>query len=164
MISFTIIKLLLVNALPLNIAHQIALFADTIGFRFIIHIRKMVNWNINFILKHCQRHNGPEGWVHLSKVTYLVISQVETQILIKLHLQNLSFMFEWNCWKTKQAMARTSKILQTEDIVICVLDQSGAIISSYDFFSKNPYYMLKSTIQWICKPNFKSIAHSEKKL
>ena len=23
--------------------------------------------------KHCQRHNGPEGWVHLSKVTYLVI-------------------------------------------------------------------------------------------
>ena len=20
--------------------------------------------------KHCQRHNGPEGWVHLTKVTY----------------------------------------------------------------------------------------------
>ena len=40
-------------------------------------------------LKHCQRHNGPEGWVHLSKVTYWVISQVQTQILIKLHLQNL---------------------------------------------------------------------------
>ena len=47
--------------------------------------------------KHCQRHNGPEGWVHFSKVTYLVISQVQTQILIKLHLQNLSFRFEWNC-------------------------------------------------------------------
>ena len=41
------------------------------------------------IWKHCQRHNGPEGWVHLSKVTYWVISQVQTQILIKLHLQNL---------------------------------------------------------------------------
>ena len=27
--------------------------------------------------KHCQRHNGPEGWVHI------------TQILIKFHLQNL---------------------------------------------------------------------------
>ena len=35
-ISFTIIKLLHVNAFPLNIAHQIALFADTIGFRFMI--------------------------------------------------------------------------------------------------------------------------------
>ena len=23
----------------------------------------------DFILKHCQRHNGPEGWVHLTKVT-----------------------------------------------------------------------------------------------
>ena len=28
--------------------------------------------------KHCQRHNGPEGWVHLE-----VISQVQTEILIK---------------------------------------------------------------------------------
>ena len=28
--------------------------------------------------KHWQRHNGPEGWVHLSKVTYWVISQVQT--------------------------------------------------------------------------------------
>ena len=35
-ISFTDIKLLHVNALPLNIAHQIALFTDTIGFRFSI--------------------------------------------------------------------------------------------------------------------------------
>ena len=43
--------------------------------------------------KHWQRHNGPEGWVHLSKVTYWVISQVQTQILIKLHLQNLDQAF-----------------------------------------------------------------------
>ena len=35
-ISFTVIKLLHVNALPLNIAHQIAIFTDTIGFRFTI--------------------------------------------------------------------------------------------------------------------------------
>ena len=43
--------------------------------------------------KHCQRHNGPEDWVHLSKVAYWVISQVQTQILIKLHLQNLDQAF-----------------------------------------------------------------------
>ena len=36
-------------------------------------------------IKHCQRHNGPEDWVHLAKV----ISQVQTQILIEFHLQNL---------------------------------------------------------------------------
>ena len=41
------------------------------------------NWGMVF--KHCQRHNGPEGWVHLAKV----ISQVQTQILIEFHLQNL---------------------------------------------------------------------------
>ena len=44
-------------------------------------------------IKHCQRHNGPEGWVHLSKVTYWVISQIQTQILFKLHLQNLDQAF-----------------------------------------------------------------------
>ena len=44
-------------------------------------------------MKHCQRHYGPEGWVHLSKVTYWVISQVQTQILFKLHLQNLDQAF-----------------------------------------------------------------------
>ena len=36
-------------------------------------------------LKHCQRHNGPEGRVHLAKV----ILQVQTQILIEFHLQIL---------------------------------------------------------------------------
>ena len=40
---------------------------------------------IKITKKHCQRHNGPEGWVHLAKV----ISQVQTQILIEFHLQNL---------------------------------------------------------------------------
>ena len=29
--------------------------------------------------KHCQRHNGPEGWVHITS----------SQILIKFHLQNI---------------------------------------------------------------------------
>ena len=35
----------------------------------------MIDYTIvskNRILKNCQRHNGPEGWVHLSKVTYRV--------------------------------------------------------------------------------------------
>ena len=45
-------------------------------------------------MKHCQRHNGPEGWVHLSKETYWVISQVQTQILIKLHLQNQKYLLQ----------------------------------------------------------------------
>ena len=36
-------------------------------------------------LKHYQRHNGPEGWVNLAKV----ILQIQTQILIEFHLQNL---------------------------------------------------------------------------
>ena len=39
--------------------------------------------------KHCQRHNGPEDWVHLAKVTFEVISRVQTQILITFHHQNL---------------------------------------------------------------------------
>ena len=25
--------------------------------------------DIPVVIKHCQRHNGPEGWVHLAKVT-----------------------------------------------------------------------------------------------
>ena len=33
--------------------------------------------------KTCQRHKGPEGWVQLTKVTYWVVSQLQTQILIK---------------------------------------------------------------------------------
>ena len=41
------------------------------------------------LFKHCQRHNGPEGWVHPTKVTWWVISQVQTQILIKFLLHNL---------------------------------------------------------------------------
>ena len=40
-------------------------------------------------VKHCQRHNGPEGWVQLTKLTWWVIQHVQTQILIKFHLQNL---------------------------------------------------------------------------
>ena len=60
-------------------------------------IRKTSMFSINCLLimttipkigketKHCQRHNGPEGWVHLAKV----ISQVQTQTLIEFHLQNL---------------------------------------------------------------------------
>ena len=40
--------------------------------------------DVTLVCKHCQRHNGPEGWVHLAKV----ILQVQTQILIEYHLQN----------------------------------------------------------------------------
>ena len=45
--------------------------------------------------KHCQRHNGPEGWVHLTKVTswgHITISQ----ILIKFHLQNLDLRINFS--------------------------------------------------------------------
>ena len=34
----------------------------------------------HLIMKHCQRHNGPEGWVHITSCT---------QILIKLQFRNL---------------------------------------------------------------------------
>ena len=48
------------------------------------------HWCFEFIVrKHCQRHNGPEDWVHLAKVTFEVISRVQTQILITFHHQNL---------------------------------------------------------------------------
>ena len=47
--------------------------------------RKQMLDGSNLIYKHCQRHNGPEGWVHLAKV----ILQGQTQILIEFHLQNL---------------------------------------------------------------------------
>ena len=40
--------------------------------------KKLKTWF--WIKKHCQRHNGPEGWVHITSCT---------QILIKFHLQNL---------------------------------------------------------------------------
>ena len=39
--------------------------------------------------KHCQRHNGSEGWVLLTRVISLGHIKVLTQILIKFHLQNL---------------------------------------------------------------------------
>ena len=40
-------------------------------------------------IKHCQRHNGPEGWVHLIKVTtwgHITSSNIN---LDQIHLQNL---------------------------------------------------------------------------
>ena len=51
-----------------------------------------------FIIKHCQRHNGPEGWVLLTKITSFVISKILhkfwsnfiTRISTKHQLQNLS--------------------------------------------------------------------------
>ena len=42
-----------------------------------------------FQFKHCQRHNGPEGWVHLIKVTsWGYITRTNTN-LDQIHLQNL---------------------------------------------------------------------------
>ena len=35
-----------------------------------INLLLKLSWvRISIYLKHCQRHNGPEGWVHLAKVT-----------------------------------------------------------------------------------------------
>ena len=42
-----------------------------------------------FELKHCQRHNGPEGWVLLTKVTSLGHITNSYANLQKFHLQNL---------------------------------------------------------------------------
>ena len=33
-------------------------------------VDRFVNVCSDVCLKHCQRHNGPEGWVRLTKVTY----------------------------------------------------------------------------------------------
>ena len=59
------------------------------GLQLVFHFGTE-NWeeplkNTVYDKKHCQRHNGPEGWVHLAKV----ILQVQSQILIEIHLQNL---------------------------------------------------------------------------
>ena len=46
-------------------------------------------WSLNTVeWKHCQRPNGPEGWILLTKVTSFVI-KVLTQILNKFHHQNI---------------------------------------------------------------------------
>ena len=39
--------------------------------------------------KHCQRHNGPEGWVHLIKVTTWGHITSSNTNLDRIHLQNL---------------------------------------------------------------------------
>ena len=39
--------------------------------------------------KHCQRHNGPEGWVHLIKVTTWGHITSSNTNLDQIHLQNL---------------------------------------------------------------------------
>ena len=45
--------------------------------------------NANIIMKHCQRHNGPEGWVHLIKVTSWGHITSSNTNLDQIHLQNL---------------------------------------------------------------------------
>ena len=42
-----------------------------------------------FSKKHCQRHNGPEGWVLITKVSYLGHITSSQKILIRFHLHNL---------------------------------------------------------------------------
>ena len=39
--------------------------------------------------KHCQRHNGPEGWVLVTKVTSLDHITSSQQIFIRFHLHIL---------------------------------------------------------------------------
>ena len=69
--------------------------------------------------KHCQGHNGPEGWVHLSKVTYWVVSQVQTQILIKLYLQNLDLALT----STKQELVSEWVSQSVSQWVTCIAKQ-----------------------------------------
>ena len=35
----------------------------------ITHLSVKNFWHLVILIKHCQRHNGPEGWVHLIKIT-----------------------------------------------------------------------------------------------
>ena len=38
---------------------------------FVLFVKNALSlWSEAFVNKHCQRHNGPEGWVLLAKVTY----------------------------------------------------------------------------------------------
>ena len=50
---------------------------------FKLHIVAVVD------IKHCQRHNGPEGWVHLTKVTSWGHITSSNTNLDQIHLQNL---------------------------------------------------------------------------
>ena len=44
---------------------------------------------LTFSQKHCQRHNGPEGWVHIIKVTSWGHITSSNANLDQIHLQNL---------------------------------------------------------------------------
>ena len=68
------------------------------------------NFTLDEIRKHCQRHNGPEGWVHIKALTQIFMIRISTNH----QLQNLDqklrmkhpalssqlsrFRFEWNCF------------------------------------------------------------------
>ena len=83
---FSINMLALVGLFPQN--QDTYADQEGVNTRIIIH---MCYWNdTTFENKYCQRHNGPEGWVQLTKETSLGhITSSYTQILIKFHLQNL---------------------------------------------------------------------------
>ena len=54
---------------------------------------KVENELIKKELKHCQRHNGPEGWVHITRSQFTVYKSwtyYNFRISIKHQLQNLS--------------------------------------------------------------------------
>ena len=58
-------------------------------------------------MKHCQRHNGPEDWVLLlPKLLILVISQGQTQNLIKFHLQNIDQAPTSKSWHQQTSASR----------------------------------------------------------
>ena len=58
--------------------------------------------NSNLIEKHCQRHNGPEGWVHLAKVTSWGLINVKAKTW-ELLFQKLSYQL--NRYVVKPALA-----------------------------------------------------------
>ena len=55
----------------------------------------------NRLMKHCQRHNGPEGWVHFSKVTYWVTRKFK-------HISWSNFIFRISTKHQLQNLNQTS--------------------------------------------------------
>ena len=53
-----------------------------------------------YLCKHCQKHNGPKGWVHITS----------SQILIKFHLQNLD---QASTSKSQSNISLSTKLDQT---------------------------------------------------
>ena len=98
-------------------------------------------------IKHCQRHNGPEGWVHLAKVRL----QVQTQILNEFHLQNLDKASTRNLNKTSASPLNLKfKILTKPSFRI-----STKIQLHYLYKTSAAKYWPNSSLKFCLNLNFK---------